>query len=372
MKKLIEAASHALIAYAVVACFGCSDGGTADSAAGIPDSGLAADSGLPDGEETDTVNDVPDGGEAETATEPDGGPPEPVYETATVDLATSYTNSEGAAREVKVRLWYPVGFSGAAPVILVSHGGDGSTNGHTTFVHLGEEFAAHGYLSLHLNHNASTTGLQHRLDRPADVSAVLDALEDGDVSQLPGFGGTVNLARIGHTGHSWGAYTSHAVAGAEFEQGNFRDDRIKAFAPMSPQGWGGFGAFDDEHEIGVPSANNSWMNVALPAFSIVGGAEKDEQGGAFVCTDWRLFPFARYPEQGDKYLAVIPGQDHDDIGGAAEPAVRTYMARNLRLFFDVYLKGEEDKVCLIGKDAWFDGTELRRKFLAGGLPDGCP
>jgi hypothetical protein len=318
---------------------------------------------------------APDGNEGDGGTDvADGGTPDTVYKTATYDSATSYTNSEGASREVKVRIWYPVGFTGAAPVILVSHGGDGNTTAHTHFVYLGSEFAAHGYLSVHLNHNESTSAMQHRLDRPADVSAVLDALESGTMPLPPAFGGTADLARIGHTGHSWGAYTSHAVGGATFTQGTFRDARVKTIAPLSPQGWDQFGSFDEQHDPGLPSSSNSWQDVRIPAFNIVGGAEKDSHAGpgGYQSPDWRLFPFLRYPEEGDKYLAIIPGQEHNDIGGAAEPAVLEYMAVNLRLFFDVHLKGQVAKVCLAGREAWVKGVDLRFKHLPSSPAAACP
>ena len=69
---------------------------------------------------------------------------------------------------IAYRTWYPKDFSGRAPVIIVSHGGSGSMQGHTRFQHLGMEYASRGFLSIQLNHRASANGGLHRFDRPAE------------------------------------------------------------------------------------------------------------------------------------------------------------------------------------------------------------
>lgn len=167
------------------------------------------------------------------------------------------------SREIAYRLYWPDGATGPLPVLLFSHGGDGNTTGHTVAPHLGTEWAKHGFLAIHLNHRPSATILQHERDRPADVSYVLDRLEAGSLPLPPGLAGTADLSRVGHAGHSWGAYTSHAVGGAVFDQGSFRDPRIRAIAPISPQGPGGFGAFDRGPD------DNSWKDVPVPAYTLV-------------------------------------------------------------------------------------------------------
>ncbi len=154
-----------------------------------------------------------EGSSERKASEPPGDPfGSGPYETASVDSTvtykTSYPLGDNIERVVDLRVWYPKDYDGPAPVVLVSHGGNGSIDGHTIFEHLGQEFAAAGYLSAHLNHaesdltqNASINTAYHRWDRPSDVSAVLDALDAGEL--MPeAFAGTPRLDRIGHLGHS--------------------------------------------------------------------------------------------------------------------------------------------------------------------------
>lgn len=322
---------------------------------------------------TDATDATDPGGDGDATTPP-------VYATAFADLdvayVTDYPVGDNVTREFVVRVWFPVGFEGAAPVIVVSHGGPGSLKGHENFEHLGQAFAAQGYLSLHVNHRPSIDTTFHRWDRPHDVSAVLDGLETGGLALPADFTGTADLERVGHLGHSWGAYTAHAVAGAEFTNPvpgqttpwRFRDERIDAIVALSPQGWDGFGTFDAEHDITQPSSDNSWEVVAIPAYCLVGELEKDGVAGvetgdaeAYRTADWRLFPFVRYPGDARRYLSVLPGQTHSDLGGGATDEVDTYIAVNARLFFDVYLKGLTEREAEIGLRLLIDGVDNRRR-----------
>jgi hypothetical protein len=270
-------------------------------------------------------------------------------------------------RDITLRVYYPQGLAAVCPLILVSHGGTGSTVGHTRLAHLGPEYAANGYVAVHVGHRASASNTQHRLDRPADVSFVLDQLIAGNVTFPPDFQGVLDFNKVGHAGHSWGAYTANAVGGGTFTQGYLRDPRIKAICPFSPQGPGGFGAFDNG-----PSAN-TWRGMTIPTYSMLGSLEKDGSvGEGNSMEDWRLFPFMRYSLAADHYLSVLPGQDHGDIGGGGSPEVRDFLAQNSRVFFDVYLKGQQQKVCDIGQLAFFPGTVNSRKYSSlRGAPVGC-
>lgn len=305
------------------------------------------------------------GSACQDATSPVNGDPtedRPPYVVAFEDRAVTDTNTAGASREVRFRFWYPEGAKGAAPVVLVSHGGDGSTQGHTRFEHLAREYSAAGYVTLVLNHLPSTSILQHERDRPGDVTAVLDAVLGGRVALPQKFAGTLDGARVGHVGHSWGAYTSHAVGGARFEQGTFRDVRVKAIVPLSPQGPGSFGAYDAEPDLSRPSTDNSWASVTIPAYNLVGALEKDGPlGDPDLTENWRLFPFERYPLEGDKLLSLIPGQDHGDMGNGGSAEVQRFIARNTRLFFDAYLRAKTDSVCAIGFVDAPPGTLTRRR-----------
>ena len=352
---------------------GTADAGPADQ--GAPDTGPSVDLGVDAGAE--------DAGAQDAGAQDAGGQPNPTYEFAFEDLNVSYmTNYPQGANEERafpVRAWYPMGFSKAAPVVLVSHGGQGNMTGHRQFQHIAQTLASRGYLSLHINHRPSRNAAFHRWDRPSDVSAVLDGLQSGALLLPAGFSGTADLSRVGHLGHSWGAYTAHAVAGAAFtnpipgqtDRWNFRDPRVNAIVALSPQGFGGFGAFDEQEDITQPSSDNSWQMIDVPAYCLLGELEKDGIAGiemgapdTFRAVDWRLFPFARYPEDGRRYLAVLPGQTHSDLGGGASNEVNGYVAVNARLFFDVYLKGlmeREPRIGQAGPTSVVDTVDHRSK-----------
>lgn len=269
-------------------------------------------------------------------------------------------------REIAFTAYVPgAGFAGAAPVVLVSHGGQGSANGHTRLTHLGTEYATWGYVAIHLNHLPSGANLVHRLDRPADVSFVIDQLESGSLSPPPSFTGTLDLERIAHVGHSWGAYTAMAVSGGEFDQGSFRDPRIKAACPISPQGPGGFGAFDSG------AYDNTWWPIEIPMFNLVGELEKNGPAGQFTTLGWRLIPYDRYPHFGDKYEVVLEDQDHGDMGNHGSPATEAYVAQNTRAFLDVYLRGDESGACDIGSHADVPKTFRRKASILPSPLDAC-
>ncbi len=118
------------------------------------------------------------------------------------DRAVTHASPGGAAREVRFRFWYPEGVTAPAAVVLVSHGGDGPTQGHTGPEHLAREYSAAGCVTLVPNHLPSSSILQHERDRPGDVPAVLDAVLGGKVGFPGRFRGSLDSARVGHAGHS--------------------------------------------------------------------------------------------------------------------------------------------------------------------------
>ncbi|MEO0986705.1 MAG: alpha/beta fold hydrolase [Cyanobacteria bacterium J06639_14] len=112
------------------------------------------------------------------------------------------------------------------PVIVISHG---VASNLQTFAYLAKHLASHGYGVVVVDHTDTNTGKfdrfltgldgppdpQSLLHRPADISAVLDTLEQQSVeeSNLR----SLNLESVGVLGHSLGGYTGLAVAGATLQ-----------------------------------------------------------------------------------------------------------------------------------------------------------
>jgi predicted dienelactone hydrolase len=155
-------------------------------------------------------------------------------------------------RKVPVKIYYPKG-DGPFPVIIFSHGLGGSREGYE---YLGRYWASYGYVSVHLQHLGSddavwrdaapgermqrmrdaTLNLENAINRPKDVSFAIDQLEKMNQENGP-FKGRLDLKRIGVAGHSFGAFTTLAIAGQKFggAQRNipFADPRVKAAIAMS-------------------------------------------------------------------------------------------------------------------------------------------
>jgi hypothetical protein len=284
--------------------------------------------------------------------------------------STRLTDPARSDREVGAKVFYPEGFSGRASVILVSHGGRGSDRGENALDHLGDTFARKGFVAVQIGHRPSASGPQHNIDRPKDVSFVLDALAKGALSPPKGFAGTLNLERVGHAGHSWGSYTSLAVGGADYGGVSLRDPRIAAIAPISPVGVGQYGAFDRGGE------DNTWSRISLPVFMLIGGAEMNESQSPAIPPrpGFRREGFDRMHPPGDKFLAIVPDQIHAQMAGQGSPGVKAYVAENIAAFFDVYLRGAAGRRCEVGAlAAPLPGGSLERKLdPAQPGPAACP
>lgn len=247
-------------------------------------------------------------------------------------------------RRIPYRVYAPEDVTGPVPVVLVSHGGVGSETGYQRGGHLGSTFAADGMLAVHVGHVRSTVPRGQVTDRPADVSIVLDRIEDGTLPLPDGFAGTADLGRVGHTGHSFGAYTSHALAGADYGRPSARDPRIDAIVPISPQGAGQFGAFDRGPD------DSTWTPVTVPVFSLVGGDEIDSDAvDSIERPGWRLQPFDRYPDAADRILTIVPDQDHSEMWNDGSAEVEAFIAGEIADFFRVYVAGDASvDACTIG------------------------
>ncbi|MEO1593095.1 MAG: dienelactone hydrolase, partial [Cyanobacteria bacterium J06632_22] len=125
-----------------------------------------------------------------------------------------------------VDLYFPRDLAaGPIPVMVFSHGyGDTRTN--PGFVALARSLAAHGFLVALPEHIGSNTAYQEDLalglvdesfqatafiNRPLDISILLDTLEQHNAAD---FQGRLQLERVGLLGHSFGGYTAFATAGA--------------------------------------------------------------------------------------------------------------------------------------------------------------
>ncbi|MCX6520885.1 MAG: hypothetical protein NTZ21_09500 [Actinobacteria bacterium] len=294
---------------------------------------------------------------------------EPAVPTATYEVATLEGSVTDPARDRQIPylVYAPVGLDGAVPLILVSHGGAGSARGHLSAPHLGTTFATGGFVAIHVGHLPSDSPGGQLGDRPADITFLLDQLEAGAIEFPATFTGTIDLTRVGHTGHSFGAYTSHAVAGATYAStsGTYVDERIDAIAPISPQGPDQMGGFDRGPD------DNTWMTVTIPSYNLIGGAEVDSNAvDSIVRPGWRLAPFDRYPGTSDTFRSIIADQTHSDMWRTGSTEVQQFVAGEILEFMRIYVAGDTS-ACDIGVGALTSVTLERHPAETGSLLDTC-
>jgi predicted dienelactone hydrolase len=267
-------------------------------------------------------------------------------------------------RDIPVRIYYPQG-KGPFPVLIYSHGLGGS---YKTKIYLANFLTSHGFICIHLTHYGSDSSLidltkpreeiikalkkavtmKTMLDRPKDVSKVLDSLEELETVYAE-LKGKMDKNNIGLHGHSFGAFTTLLTAGA-FQQkakslgGPFLDPRPKAFIAMSPQGT----------RPGV-DPKEVYSGITRPFMSMTGSEDNDPiQVGR--TPESRTIPYHNMPP-GDKYLVWIIGGHHSTFGDPRptqtkkpDPMHHKYIKILHLAFWNAYLKdSKEAKAFLMDK-----------------------
>lgn len=269
--------------------------------------------------------------------------------------------------------------SGKTPVLVFSHG---LSSRPEDFAERARHLASYGYVVALPQHPGSDHEQAQRLkrglsqqvfltnefiDRPRDISYVIDELERRNASE---FGGRLNLQSVGVGGHSFGGYTALAVAGATIDFDflkqecdrlaypntslllecqalslprqayNFRDPRVTAVFAANPVNYSIFGPKGlAQIQIPVMIASGSYDPAAPAVF---------EQA--------RSFPALTAPI---KYLALAEGQAHVDLSqldagvtqaidavpGLTLPSpdlIHDYANALILPFFEVHLVGNAD------------------------------
>jgi fermentation-respiration switch protein FrsA (DUF1100 family) len=267
-------------------------------------------------------------------------------------------------RDVPVKIYFPKitnpDVPAKFPVIIFSHGLGGSRDG---YAYLGEHWASCGYIVVYPQHHGSDKDVMHgfrplkalreaaanpanAIDRPLDISFVIDRLTALNTDASFPLHGELDLAQLGVAGHSFGAFTTMAIAGAHFpvlgNERTYADPRVKAAIAMStPTTQDNDEAFDD---------------VKIPVFHMTGtkdesperrrGSESDPVVGN-TSAEQRLRPF-RHTHHAPAYLLVFESGDHMVFSGRlteSRPSDSEFQARVLSgstAFWDAWLKGDGD------------------------------
>ncbi|MFM7450846.1 MAG: alpha/beta hydrolase [Leptolyngbyaceae cyanobacterium] len=268
--------------------------------------------------------------------------------------------------------------SGKVPVIIFSHG---LASRPEDFATRAEHLASYGFLVALPQHPGSDFGQAQALlngfsrdvflvsefiDRPKDISFVLDELQRRNPSE---FKGQLDVESVGVAGHSFGGYAAMAVAGVPIDFTNleadckqewsflntsmllqcraldlprqtyrFTDPRVKAIAVGNPVNKSIFGV-------------SGLQQLKLP---IMLGAGSYDPATPFIFEQVPSFITIGSPE---RYLALAEGQAHvdfsqidagitnviDSVPGLTLPSpdlLDSYVNAMFTAFFQVYLRGD--------------------------------
>lgn len=239
--------------------------------------------------------------------------------------------------------------TGPFPLILFSHGNNGIRIQSFFFA---AHLASHGFVVVTPDHHGNNfedgfNGIidpDSAINRPLDMSFLIDEFLTFNALSGNFFEGAIDPARIGLSGHSFGGYTTFALAGGTFGLGTFTDTRVKAIFPQAPSAF----AFPDSYfnTITIPtlivggsidettpfsSDQQRPFDNLLPGAPIVGLAQ---------LTDAGHFTFSDFCEPPRALVAFIGGFDE-----ACEPRhlpwrhahdIVNYLSLN---FFDGILNG---------------------------------
>jgi predicted dienelactone hydrolase len=257
-----------------------------------------------------------------------------------------------------------VGQKGPLPLIVFSHGFGGNMD---AFPLTSSAWAAAGYATAHPTHADSVrpspdrTALGARMasvmrqlaagdlageqraefvrmlddpshldGRASDVAAILEACRKKQIPEP--LNGRIDTDRLGMAGHSYGAYTTLALGGAQVTRKDgrrsFAEPQFSAFLVISGQGPG---------RMGLDQASFSTMRK--PTMWVTGSRDF---GAAGETPSWRLEPFELSPP-GAKYSLFVEGARHSDFDappGAKE--LGALLRARETAFWDAYVRGSSE------------------------------
>jgi predicted dienelactone hydrolase len=297
-------------------------------------------------------------------------------------------------RPVPAKIYRPADGEGPWPVVVVSHGLGGSRDGYE---YLGRHWAGHGYVSVHIQHLGSDAAvwkdkadplasmreavvdITNAMHRPVDVAFAIDQVATMGAAGGP-LGGKVDTARVGMAGHSFGAWTTLAVAGQVFAglRPRFRDERVAAAIAMS-----------------APPApprqrSRAYDHIRIPILHMTGTL--DESLIVDTKAEERRIPFDRI-DGAPQYLVTFEGGDHMVFSGRRwqaapndkDPRFHDLIRQATTAFWDAWLKGDASArrwladggfAAVLGRDGTFEQKRPKTEPTpaAAGRVDtaGCP
>lgn len=297
----------------------------------------------------------------------------------TYDVTTRLEDWTDAARDgrvVPIKVYFPVNTPGPRPVILFSHGLGGSREAKQ---YLGEFWASHGYVCVHMQHKGSDESIwrdvpprdrvralkraikvpANSINRPLDVTFVIDQLEKLNRDPDSPWHNRLDLEHIGLAGHSYGAFTTVAIAGQVFSdkrgrEFDVRDPRVDAVIAMSPQ------APKDPAQYDL-----SFAKIKIPVFYMTGTKDTSMIQPDVTADDRRVaYDHTPGPAEGgpDVYLVTFTDGDHMIFSDKSTRLSRVRPGRTDNAVFHPFIKDAS----LAFWNAYLMGDEQAKAWLRGG------
>jgi predicted dienelactone hydrolase len=261
-------------------------------------------------------------------------------------------------RNVPVKIYFPKDGAGQLPVVLFSHGLGGSRE---NYEYLGRHWAGCGYVSVHMQHIGSddsvwkdvpvaerakalqrgAANIANVLNRPPDAQFVIDQTEKLNGDETSPLKGRLDLKSIAIAGHSFGGYTTMALAGETFilplgMTKRYDEPRIKAAIQMSAP------APAIRREV-----DKAFGSITIPVMHMTGTRDFLEILPQTTAADRRI-PFD-HMSNSETCLVIFNDGDHFIFSGrerlgAPERLAQDSMFQKLicagtTAFWDAYLKG---------------------------------
>jgi dienelactone hydrolase len=228
------------------------------------------------------------------------------------------------SRSVPYKIYYPKEADGERPVVIFSHGLGGSREGSE---YLGQHLASYGYIGVHIQHPGSDESLWRGKEKPLealrdffkdpanmieqsrlrfeDLPFALDSISELNESDAT-LKGRFDLARIGMSGHSFGAHSTMAASGQVYGTParalSYGDARIKASIAYSPS-----------PPLRRTDYDVVYGKIAVPIFHMTGTDDGDPVNARMSPED-RTTPYKQISAT-DQFLLVLAGGDHMIFSG---------------------------------------------------------
>ena len=261
------------------------------------------------------------------------------------------------SRAVPVKIYFPKDGAGPFPIVIFSHGLGGSREGYE---YLGRHWAGCGYVSVHMQHIGSddsvwkdvpaaerakalqggAANISNALNRPPDAQFVIDQLEKLNADAASPLKGRLELKDIAIAGHSFGGYTTLALAGQTFilplGTKRYEESRIKAAIQMSAP------APAIRREM-----DKAFGSITIPVMHMTGTKDFLEILPQTTAADRRI-PFD-HMSNSETCLVIFRDGDHFIFSGrervatpekvAQDTAFQKLICASTTGFWDAYLKG---------------------------------